>query len=112
MENVEKLWKIIFVENIRKRGLKKIMEGHTIITSLHPNGEPKSPKGVKMTVVNQCGCYVRDHIPISFKLWKKSKATDIDADSFPRPRKKCYGQMSNGTSPFRRTKNSCIRIGS
>ena len=53
--------------------------GHTIITSLHPDGEPKSPKGVKMTVVNQCGCYVRDHIPISFKLWKKSKATDIDA---------------------------------
>jgi len=56
------------------------MEGHTIITSLHPDGEPKSPKGVKMTVVNQCGCYVRDHILISFKLWKKSKATDIDAD--------------------------------
>ena len=23
---------------------------------------------------------IRDHIPISFKLWKKSKATDIDAD--------------------------------
>ena len=27
--------------------------------------------------------YVRDHIPISFKLWKKSKATDIDADIVP-----------------------------
>ena len=59
------------------------MEGHTIITSLHPNGEPMSPKGVKTTVVNQCGCYVMDHIPISFKLRKKSKATDIDADIVP-----------------------------
>ena len=63
------------------------MEGHTIITSLHPDGEPKSPKGVKTTVVNQCGCYVRDHIPISFKLWKKSKATDIDADVVPETEK-------------------------
>ena len=52
------------------------MEGHTIITPLHPDDEPKSLKGVKTTVVNQCGCYVRDHIPISFKLWKKSKATE------------------------------------
>ena len=63
------------------------MEGHTIITSLHPDGEPKSPKGVKTTVVNQCGCYVRDHIPISSKLWKKSKATDIDADIVPKTEK-------------------------
>src|SRR6185369_14975921 len=63
------------------------MEGHTIITSLHPDGEPKSPKAVKTMVVNQCGCYVRDHIPISFKLWKKSKATDIDADVIPETEK-------------------------
>ena len=63
------------------------MEGHTIITSLNPNGEPKSPKGVKMTVVNQCGSYVRDHIPISFKLCKKSKAIDIDVDVIPETEK-------------------------
>jgi len=63
------------------------MEGHTIITSLHPDGEPKSPKGVKTMVVNQCGCYVRDHILISFKLWKKSKATDINADIVPETEK-------------------------
>ena len=67
----------------RKRGSKKKMEGRTTITSLHPDGEPKSPKGVKMTVVNQCGCYVRENIPISFKLWKKTKSTDNDADIVP-----------------------------
>ena len=63
------------------------MEGHTIISSLHLDGEPKSPKGVKTMVVNQYGCYVRDHTPISFKLWKKSKATDIDADIVPETEK-------------------------
>ena len=63
------------------------MEGHTIINSLHPDGKPKSSKGVKTIVVNQCGCYVRDHIPISFKLWKKTKATYIDADIVPETEK-------------------------
>ena len=63
------------------------MEGRATITSLHPDGEPKSPKGVKTTVVNQCGCYVRNYIPISFKLWKKSKATDIDVDIIPETEK-------------------------
>ena len=59
------------------------MEARTTITSLHPDGEPKSPKGVKTTVVNLCGCYVRENIPISFKLWKKTKSTDNDADIVP-----------------------------
>ena len=63
------------------------MEGHTTITSLHPDGEPKSPKGVKTIVVNQCGCYVRENIPISFKLWKKTKSTDNDADIVPETEK-------------------------
>ena len=48
-----------------------------------PSGEPKSPMGVKMTVVNQCGYYVRENIPISFKLWKKFKNIDNDADIIP-----------------------------
>ena len=63
------------------------MEGCTTIISLHPDGEPKSPKGVKTTVVNQCGCYVRENIPISFKLWKKTKSTDNDADIVPETEK-------------------------
>ena len=61
------------------------MEGHTTITSLHLDGEPKSLKGIKMIVVNQCGCYVRENIPISFKLWKKTKSTDNDAEIVPDP---------------------------
>ena len=59
------------------------MEGRTDITSLHLDGEPKSSKDVKMTMVNQCGYYVRENIPISYKLWKKIKAIDNDANILP-----------------------------
>ena len=59
------------------------MEGRTTITLLHQDGEPKSPKGVKTIVVNQCRCYIRENIPISFKLWKKTKSTNNDAKNVP-----------------------------
>jgi len=59
------------------------MEGRTTITSLHLDGEPKSPKGVKTIVVNQCRCYVREHIPISFKLWKKTKRIVNESEIIP-----------------------------
>jgi hypothetical protein len=41
------------------------------------------PDSVKKILVNQCGYYVRENIPISFKLWMKSKATDNDVDVIP-----------------------------
>jgi len=56
------------------------MEGRTDITSLHLDGEPKSSKDVKMTMVNQCGYYVWENIPIRYKLWKRNKCIDNDAD--------------------------------
>ena len=59
------------------------MEGRTTITSVDSDGEPMAPKGVSRTVVNQCGYYVRENIPINYKLWKKLKATDDDADVVP-----------------------------
>jgi len=95
-----------------KRGSKKRMEGHTTITSLYPDGEPKSPKGAKTTVVNQCGYYVRENIPISFKLWKKSKATNNDNDIIPDTEKEMLWVDGNDTSVFRRSTNNYLRIGS
>ena len=59
------------------------MEGRTRITLLHEDGEPKSSKGVKITVLNQCGYYVREHIPISYRLWKRNNAIHNDADIVP-----------------------------
>jgi len=59
------------------------MEGHTNITLMGSDGESKVPKGTKMTLVNKYGYFVRQNIPISYKLWKKTKATDSDADIMP-----------------------------
>ncbi|RLN35856.1 hypothetical protein C2845_PM03G30310 [Panicum miliaceum] len=59
------------------------MEGHTTITLVDLDGEPKAPKDVDRTVVNQCGYYVRENIPISYKLWKKVKSTNNAADVIP-----------------------------
>ena len=38
-------------------------------------------------MVNQCRCYIRENIPISFKLWKKTKSTDNVADIIPETKK-------------------------
>ena len=54
---------------------------------MYPDGEPKSPQDAKTTVVNQCRYYVRENIPINFRLWKKSKATDSDDDIVPETEK-------------------------
>ena len=35
-----------------------------------PDGEPIAPEAAAQKYVRQCGCLVRDHIPISFRLWK------------------------------------------
>jgi len=35
-----------------------------------PDGEPIALEEATKKYVRQCGCLVRDHIPISFRLWK------------------------------------------
>jgi len=46
------------------------LEGRYIITEVAPDGEPIPPEAATQKYVRQCGCLVRDHIPISFRLWK------------------------------------------
>jgi hypothetical protein len=47
------------------------MAGRTNINLLKEDCEPMAPKGVDRTFVNQCGYFVRENIPISYKLQKK-----------------------------------------
>ena len=35
-----------------------------------PDGEPIAPAEAAKEYIRQCGCLVRDHIPISIRLWK------------------------------------------
>jgi hypothetical protein len=61
------------------------MKGLTNITLLKSDGEPMAPKGVDRILVNHYGW---ENIPISYKLWKKNKATDNVADVVPDMEKK------------------------
>ena len=54
--------------------LKEKDEWDTTITSLYPDGEPKSPKGAKTTVVNQCGYYVRENIPHQLQAMEEKQS--------------------------------------
>jgi hypothetical protein len=50
---------------------------------LKEDGEPMAPKDVDRTLVNQFGYFIQENIPISYKLWKKNKVADNDADIIP-----------------------------
>ena len=52
-----------------KRGLTKKLEGRFFITEVALASEPIAPKATAKKYVRQCGCLVRDHIPIIFRLW-------------------------------------------
>ena len=59
-----------------KRGPTKKLEGRFIITEVAPDGEPITPEAAAKKYVRQCGCLVRDHIPISFRLWKANNPSE------------------------------------
>jgi hypothetical protein len=48
--------------------LEKKMAGRTNIILLKEDGEPMAPKIVDRTFINQCGYFIQENIPISYKL--------------------------------------------
>ena len=52
------------------------MEGRYIIPKVAPDGEPIAPEVAVKKYIRQCGCLVRDHIPISFRLWKANNPSE------------------------------------
>ena len=59
-----------------KRSLTKKLERRFIITEVAPDGEPIAPEAAAKKYVRQCGCLVRDHISISFRLWKANNPSE------------------------------------
>ena len=70
-----------------KQGTTKKLEGRYIITEVAPDGEPIAPEAAAKKYVRQSGCLVRDHIPISFRLWKASNPSE-QRDALPEREKK------------------------
>ena len=47
-----------------------------------PDGEPIAPEVAAKKFIRQFRCIVRDHIPISFRLWKASNPSE-EQDAVP-----------------------------
>ncbi|RLM97919.1 hypothetical protein C2845_PM06G27780 [Panicum miliaceum] len=59
----------------RKRGKQgpiRKLEGRYIITEVAHDGEPMTHANAAGKYIRECGHLVRDHIPISFRLWKSN----------------------------------------
>ena len=52
------------------------MEGQYIITEVAPDGKPIAPEAAAKKYIGQCGCLVRDHILISFRLCKANNPSE------------------------------------
>ena len=65
-----------------KRGPTKKLEGRFIITEVSPDGEPIAPETAAKKFLRQSRCIVRDHTPISFRLWKASNPSE-ERDAVP-----------------------------
>ena len=65
-----------------KRGPTKKLEGRFIITEVGPDGEPITSEATAKKFIRQSRCIVRDHIPISFRLWKASNPSE-ERDAVP-----------------------------
>ena len=70
-----------------KQGPTKKLEGWYIIAEVGPDGEPIAPEAAAKKFVRQSGCIVRDHIPISFRLWKASNRSE-ERDAIPEREKR------------------------
>ena len=69
-----------------KRGPTKKLEGRYIMTEVAPDGEPISPVAAAKKYIRQSGCIVRNHIPISFRLWKAYNSSE-ERDVVPKREK-------------------------
>ena len=80
------VWIIVAAEKDEARPDKKL-EGRFIIMEVGPDGEPIAPEAAAKKFIRQSGCIVRDHIPISFRLWKASNPSE-ERDAVPEREKR------------------------
>ena len=59
-----------------KRGPTKKLEVWFIITEVAPDSKPIAPEAAAKKYIRQFGCLVRDHISISFRLWKANNPSE------------------------------------
>ena len=84
----------------RSEARQKKLEGRFIIMEVGPDGEPIAPEAAAKKIIRQSRCIVRDHIPISFRLWKASNPSE-ERDVVPEREKEwCWWELKkNFTIP-------------
>ena len=92
------VWIIVAAEKDEARPNKKL-EGRFIIMEVGPDGEPIAPEAAAKKFIRQSGCTVRDHIPISIRLWKASNPAR-NGMRYPKEKKNGAGGSLRKTSRF------------
>jgi hypothetical protein len=78
-----------------KQGPTKIFEGRYIITEVAHNGEPMTPASAAGKYIWEYGRSVRDHIPISFRLWKSNNANEQSVVVPQRDKEQLWRELKN-----------------
>ena len=92
-----------------KWGPTKKLEGRYIITEVAPDGEPITPEAAAKKFVRQSGCIVRDHIPISFRLWKAYNPSE-QMDVVPEREKEwCWRELKKNFTILAESEEICKR---
>ena len=90
-----------------KRGPTKKLEGRFIITEVGSDGEPIAPEAAAKKFIRQSGCVVRDHIPISFRLWKASNPSE-ERDAVPEREKEwCWRELKKNFTVSAESEEIC-----
>ena len=93
----------------RSEAQQKKLEGRFIITEVGPDGEPIAPEAAAKKFIRQSGCIVRDHIPISFRLWKASNPSE-ERDAVPEREKEwCWRELKKNFTVPAESEEICKR---
>ena len=85
------------------------MEGWLIITEVGPYGEPIAPEAAAKKFIRQSRCIVRDHISISFRLWKASNPSE-ERDAVPEREKEwCWRELKKNFTVPAESEEICMR---
>jgi len=85
------------------------LEGRYIITEVAPDGEPIAPIAAAEKYIRQSGCIVRDHIPISLRLWKTYNPSE-QMDAVPEREKEwCWREHKKNFTVPAESEEICVR---
>jgi hypothetical protein len=78
-----------------KRGPTRKLKGRYIIIEVAHDGEPMTPTNAARNYIREYGRLMRDHIPISFRLWKSNNANEQIVAVPQRDKEQLWHELKN-----------------